>query len=219
MQGAEVEQQQAQPQRLHPQWGGFGDAVTAADFAAQAAQLYSNEELWQQCQQTGELLAVSCICTTPLEPSVAALQSFQVEQTSNDTLPYVDAGLHLQQELFGWQHLDGILVHISACCSSLVACRTCLVYHVAVSERAGASFSLRLLYHMMQLALQNCKEQLLAQRQTDYVGSMLWAQGNRATEFFSRWVELKETQKAAGVSAAQSAASSAAAVEADETLT
>ena len=86
-------------------------------------------------------------------------------------------------------------------------------------QSAGASSSLRLLCHMMQSALQKGQEQLLAHRHTDYVGSMLWAQRNRATEYFSRWVELKETQKAAGVSAAQSAASSTAAVEADETLT
>jgi hypothetical protein len=29
-------------------------------------------------------------------------------------------------------------------------------------------------------------------RQQDYVGQMLWQQGTRATEYFSRWIELKE---------------------------
>jgi len=35
-------------------------------------------------------------------------------------------------------------------------------------------------------------EGMARNRQGDYVGSMLWHQNNRATEFFSRWVELKE---------------------------
>ncbi len=93
-----------------------------------------------------------------------------------------------------------------------------LGYHVVLPEHTDAANSLRLLYHLLQAALQDGQEQMLSQRHTDYVGSMLWAQSNRATEFFSRWVELKETQKAAEVSAAQPA-SSAIAVEADETST
>jgi len=32
------------------------------------------------------------------------------------------------------------------------------------------------------------------QRQRDFGGSVLWHQNNRATEYFSRWIELKETK-------------------------
>lgn len=39
-------------------------------------------------------------------------------------------------------------------------------------------------------------------RRHDYVGAMLWQQQLRATEFFSRWIELKEGRAAAGGAAA-----------------
>ena len=35
-------------------------------------------------------------------------------------------------------------------------------------------------------------------RGQDFVGGMLWQQGQRATEYFSRWIELKETTRERG---------------------
>jgi hypothetical protein len=35
-----------------------------------------------------------------------------------------------------------------------------------------------------------------ARRERDYVGQMLWRQQLRSTEYFSRWIELKERAKA-----------------------
>ncbi|KAG1681571.1 hypothetical protein FOA52_014079 [Chlamydomonas sp. UWO 241] len=35
------------------------------------------------------------------------------------------------------------------------------------------------------------------QRAGDYTRAVMWHQGNRATEFFSRWIELKESRIAA----------------------
>jgi hypothetical protein len=32
-------------------------------------------------------------------------------------------------------------------------------------------------------------------RERDYLGQMLWGQGLRATEYFSRWVALKESMR------------------------
>jgi len=46
----------------------------------------------------------------------------------------------------------------------------------------------------LQDAILRRLEDLPAVRQTDFVGHMLWQQGNRATEYFSRWIEMKETQ-------------------------
>lgn len=43
-----------------------------------------------------------------------------------------------------------------------------------------------------QEAIADRLQLLSASRQEDYVGQMLWQQGNRATAFFSRWIELKE---------------------------
>jgi hypothetical protein len=49
---------------------------------------------------------------------------------------------------------------------------------------------------------------LKQRRQQDYVGNMLWQQQVRSTEYFSRWIELKERAAAAAVSAAATAAGS-----------
>lgn len=71
------------------------------------------------------------------------------------------------------------------------------------SQRTGIEL-LRLCFDRDQrlLAVQDAiagrLQNLTAARQEDYVGQMLWQQGNRATEYFSRWIELKE--RAAGKS-------------------
>ena len=39
---------------------------------------------------------------------------------------------------------------------------------------------------------------LPARRAADFEGAALWAAGARCTEYFSRWIELKETAAAAG---------------------
>ncbi len=41
-------------------------------------------------------------------------------------------------------------------------------------------------------ALESAKEELKSRRARGYVGQMLWSQQMRATEYFSRWIELKE---------------------------
>lgn len=47
---------------------------------------------------------------------------------------------------------------------------------------------------MLQNNLLTALANMHRQRQEDFVGSMLWHQNNRATEYFSRWIELKETK-------------------------
>ena len=47
----------------------------------------------------------------------------------------------------------------------------------------------------LQNAVNSALQQRQDRRQQDYVGSMLWSQQLRATEYFSRWLELKETNK------------------------
>eukprot|EP00978_Attheya_sp_CCMP212_P013054 scaffold32577_cov58-Attheya_sp.AAC.2 len=42
-------------------------------------------------------------------------------------------------------------------------------------------------------AVQSTVDDLEQRRQTDYMGAMLWHQTARSTEYFSRWIELKET--------------------------
>ena len=37
-------------------------------------------------------------------------------------------------------------------------------------------------------------EQLEGRRQRDFIGAILWREGNRSTEYFSRWIELKESK-------------------------
>ena len=44
----------------------------------------------------------------------------------------------------------------------------------------------------VRAAVERALAELGAQRARDYVGGLLWQQGARATEFFARWVELKE---------------------------
>lgn len=44
----------------------------------------------------------------------------------------------------------------------------------------------------VRAALEGALAELSARRARDYVGGLLWQQGVRATEFFARWVELKE---------------------------
>ena len=46
---------------------------------------------------------------------------------------------------------------------------------------------------VVRAAVEGALGDLAARRRRDYGGAVLWQQGLRATEFFSRWVELKET--------------------------
>jgi len=46
-------------------------------------------------------------------------------------------------------------------------------------------------------ALSTARDELHRRRACDYTQAVLWYQGNRATEFFSRWIELKEAKLAA----------------------
>ena len=52
--------------------------------------------------------------------------------------------------------------------------------------------SLQLLCSTLQAAIVHRLQRLSEVRQEDYIGQMLWQQGTRATEYFSRWIELKE---------------------------
>lgn len=45
---------------------------------------------------------------------------------------------------------------------------------------------------MVQDALDAALLEKEGRRKSDYVGQMLWLQQLRATEYFSRWIELKE---------------------------
>lgn len=53
-----------------------------------------------------------------------------------------------------------------------------------------------------QVAIQAASDALDSRREQDYVGQMLWQQQLRATEYFSRWIELKERAAAFSDSAA-----------------
>jgi glycosyltransferase involved in cell wall biosynthesis len=44
----------------------------------------------------------------------------------------------------------------------------------------------------VQSKLEDTQENLTNRRQSDYTRAMLWHHSNRSTEYFSRWVELKE---------------------------
>ena len=46
--------------------------------------------------------------------------------------------------------------------------------------------------HVLQEAFDAALADKEARRNTDYVGHMVWSQQLRATEYFSRWIELKE---------------------------
>ena len=46
----------------------------------------------------------------------------------------------------------------------------------------------------VRAAVEGALADLGARRARDYVGGLLWQQGVRATEFFARWVELKESR-------------------------
>lgn len=46
----------------------------------------------------------------------------------------------------------------------------------------------------VRAAVEGALADLETRRGRDYVGAVLWQQGLRATEFFARWVELKEAQ-------------------------
>lgn len=48
-----------------------------------------------------------------------------------------------------------------------------------------------------QGAVENALASLEVRRSTDFTGQMLWQQQFRATEFMSRWIELKERARAA----------------------
>lgn len=60
---------------------------------------------------------------------------------------------------------------------------------------------LRLLYDAernlarVHAAVEAAAAELEARRASDFTGAMLWSQQLRATEYFSRWIELKETLK------------------------
>lgn len=43
-----------------------------------------------------------------------------------------------------------------------------------------------------QVAIEEASRDLSRRREQDFVGQMLWQQQLRSTEFFSRWIELKE---------------------------
>jgi hypothetical protein len=49
----------------------------------------------------------------------------------------------------------------------------------------------------LRTRLEGCLRDLPQARQRDYVGAILWHHTARSTEYFSRWVELKEANKAA----------------------
>ena len=42
-------------------------------------------------------------------------------------------------------------------------------------------------------AIEKKRENLDAVRKEDFIGQAFWHQSNRSTDFFSRWIELKET--------------------------
>ena len=45
----------------------------------------------------------------------------------------------------------------------------------------------------VQSAVDAARRNLAQQRHADFVGAMLWHHTARSTEYFSRWIELKET--------------------------
>ena len=47
--------------------------------------------------------------------------------------------------------------------------------------------------NLLQVAIEQAICNKEAKRKTDFVGAMLWQQQLRATEYFSKWIELKET--------------------------
>ena len=47
----------------------------------------------------------------------------------------------------------------------------------------------------LQSTLEDSLQQIEQRREDDFLGNMLWMQNVRSTEYFSRWIELKETQK------------------------
>ena len=47
----------------------------------------------------------------------------------------------------------------------------------------------------LQQGIETASEQCNQRRSEDFVGQMLWSQQLRATEYFSRWIELKEQNK------------------------
>jgi hypothetical protein len=53
---------------------------------------------------------------------------------------------------------------------------------------------------IIRSAVDTALSQLDERRERDVVGAMLWQQTSRATEYFSRWIELKEANTAAGLS-------------------
>ncbi|KAL4535246.1 hypothetical protein Ndes2526B_g06145 [Nannochloris sp. 'desiccata'] len=59
---------------------------------------------------------------------------------------------------------------------------------VLLAELYNAEHHFDAIHH----AIENAKEELKSRRSRGYVGEMLWSQQMRATEYFSRWIELKE---------------------------
>lgn len=50
-------------------------------------------------------------------------------------------------------------------------------------------------FNVVSAALKNAVRNRQARRSKDYVGSILWHQTTRSTEYFSRWIECKESKK------------------------
>lgn len=50
-------------------------------------------------------------------------------------------------------------------------------------------------FFLMQQAINTAAETQDNRRARDFVGQMLWSQQLRASEYFSRWIELKERNK------------------------
>jgi len=47
----------------------------------------------------------------------------------------------------------------------------------------------------IRVSIERCLENLTVLRESDFVGAMLWHHSARSTEYFSRWIELKESLK------------------------
>jgi hypothetical protein len=49
-------------------------------------------------------------------------------------------------------------------------------------------------FKLVQAAVENAMMSLNERRAADVTGAMLWHQSNRSTEYFSKWIELKEKE-------------------------
>lgn len=62
-----------------------------------------------------------------------------------------------------------------------------LKYSIRIAEKESYA------YPLLQNSITTTMKTLQELRDADYTGSILWSQQMRSTEFFSRWIELKET--------------------------